>query len=226
MTEQAVVLLSGGLDSATALYVAVKEYGLKCHCVTFYYGQKNQREMDAAREIATAGFSTSLEHIHIKLSYMADLKSSALTNWEIPVPSVVKVLGHPQPPTYVPFRNMLFLTIGAQIAEDIGAEKVFYGAHQTDMHGYFDATFEFVGRFNSVLRLNRLHKIQVYAPLINMTKAEIVQKGSRLGVPFHLTYSCYEGKEFHCGRCATCAERMKAFQDAGVEDPTRYLAGV
>ena len=227
MSEKAVVIVSGGIDSSVALYWAANE-GFDTRPICFMYGQRHLREIMYAREqveelrrAQTSKRRAGLLEI-IEIPWMNSLKSSALTNPEIPVPSIKEVLGHPQPVTYVPFRNLLFLTIALQFAEDVNASSVVYGAQLHDLYGYWDATREFVERLNALVTLNRQHRISVVAPLADNSKAGNILLGKELGVNFALTYSCYVGRPRHCGICPTCAERKKGFIDAGVVDPTSY----
>jgi 7-cyano-7-deazaguanine synthase len=216
---RAIVLVSGGLDSTVALYWAHKEYGGALAALSFDYSQRHARELLFA---AYHCVKLHVPHRVIHLPWFSDFRSSALTNPELPVPHIRDVLGHPQPVTYVPFRNLLLLTIGAQYAEEYGAEDVVYGAQLHDLYGYWDAAAEFVRRLNAVFELNRLARIRVVAPLAGNSKGDNVKLGLQLGVDFTHTWSCYKGLEKHCGSCPTCAERRKAFVDAGVPDPTVY----
>jgi len=127
-----------------------------------------------------------------------------------------------QPPTYVPHRNMLFLSIAAAYAESIGADRVFYGAQVQDEYGYWDCTPAFLERINSLLSLNRRRPVTVEAPLLRNSKADNVKLGLSLGVDFGMTWSCYRGETLACGRCPTCVERLNAFKQAGMPDPLPY----
>lgn len=214
-----VVIVSGGIDSTVALRQVVRREGAySVRALGFLYGQKQARELNYARA------QCDLLRVPYTLVYIPWLErfKSANIDKSVPVPSIKEVLGHPQPSTYIPSRNLLFLTIACQFAEESGAHVVVYGAQLHDLYGYFDTTQEFVDRLNSVLELNRLHRIVIMAPLAFNSKGDNIRLGHTLGVDFSKTYSCYEGREFHCGVCATCAERMKGFQDAGVLDPTVY----
>lgn len=223
--KSAVVVLSGGLDSTVVLYM-VKDMGFSdIHCLTFNYGQKHSKEIECAQYHA-AKMATS--HKVIDISFFGDIaSSSALINKDKEVPKMTEVLGHPQPPTYVPNRNMMLLSIAAAHAENVKASHIFYGAAQVDtLAGYWDGSCEFVPAMNAVLGLNRMAQIQVGAPLINMSKAEIITEGKRLGVEFDRTWTCYRGEEQPCGVCASCSSRLQGFIDAGVVDPLPYAVNI
>jgi len=218
--SSAVVIVSGGIDSTVALHLVVKRWRWRALALAFDYGQRHRIELRFA-EAQSQKVGTSLTVI--SLPWLRGLPGSALTDHSVRVPSIVEVLGHPQPVTYVPFRNQLLLTIACQFAEAYGFPHVVYGAQLHDLYGYWDTTNEFVKRFNHLLQLNRLHKIEVLAPLAAYSKGDNIRLGVQLGIDFSLTYSCYHGRETHCGICPTCAERKKGFLDAGVPDPTEYL---
>lgn len=220
MKSKAVCIFSGGLDSTVLLYSIKDEYDV--YALTFNYGQKHNKEIDCAVDICT---QHNIPHKVIDLSFFKDISKggSALTDDAIDVPNVVDVLGLPQPPTYVPNRNMMLLSIAASYAESIEAQKVFYGAGGDDEHsGYWDCTKEFRASINNVLNQNRLNKIEICSPLVDMSKGEIVQLGSRLKVDFARTWTCYCGRNKACGKCPTCANRLKGFISAGLIDPLEY----
>jgi len=221
MTIDSVVIVSGGIDSTTVLY-RQHSLGEKLLGLSFRYGQRHDFELKFATHHCEF---LGVPQIIVELPWMKDLRSSALTNRNIAVPDIREVLGHPQPVTYVPFRNLLFLTIAAQFAEDRGAQRVVYGAQLHDLYGYWDTTVEFVDRARNLFQLNRLHRIEIEAPLAGNTKAENILLAVSLGVDLRMTFSCYMGFARHCGKCATCAERRKGFLDAGVKDPTDYADG-
>jgi 7-cyano-7-deazaguanine synthase len=220
--RSAVVLLSGGLDSAVLAAYAKARLGVgELHALTFLYGQKHAREAGCARIQALACGAAS--HVVVPMEWFAGLiaGASGLTDAAVPVPDLAE-LGEEesrQPPTYVPNRNMVFLAIAAARAEAAGCGDVLYGAQAHDRYGYWDCTPEFVAGLNSVLALNRRRAVKVAAPFATMRKAEVVRLGAELGVSFADTWSCYRGGERPCGRCPTCVERAAAFAEAGVSDP-------
>jgi 7-cyano-7-deazaguanine synthase len=220
LTGKAVAIVSGGIDSTVALYWAVRMAKKSVTAIAFDYGQRHRRELNFAQGHCDY-LGIALHFINIP--WMRSLATTALINREMSIPAIKEVLGHPQPVTYVPFRNLLFLTIAAQFAEDTKADTVVFGAQLHDLYGYWDATAEFVQRVNSVFELDRTARIQIVAPLARNSKGANIKLGTELGVNLRLTYSCYEGKEAHCGACATCAERKKGFIDAGIKDPTLYV---
>ena len=219
--KQCVVLLSGGLDSATVLAVA-RDQGFECCALSFDYGQRHAAELAAAREIA--GTMGVKKHFIMKL----DLRcwgGSALTS-DIPVPEA----GGPGiPVTYVPARNMIFLSCACSCAESMGIRDIFIGVNQVDYSGYPDCRREFIASFAETARLGTCACDQgwaftVHAPLQNLSKGEIIALGTRLGVDYSRTVSCYDADERGraCGRCDSCALRKAGFAAAGVPDPTRY----
>jgi 7-cyano-7-deazaguanine synthase len=219
--RKAVVLLSGGVDSSTLLRFVGEKLGFRaCFAITFFYGQKHSREIACARrqaELAGVG-----EHRLVNMDWFAQLASgSALTDASVAVPDLSEVAPgqRDQPPTYVPNRNMVLLSVSAAFAEARGCGEVYYGAHAQDRYGYWDCTPEFVGRMNQALALNRRGPVTVCAPFAERSKADIVRLGRGLGVDFGATWSCYRGGDRPCGTCPTCVERREAFQAAGVHDP-------
>ncbi len=224
MNEQpkAVVLLSGGLDSATVLAIA-RERGFACHALSFDYGQRHAAELNAARRLASA--LGVVEHKVLPLSLDA-IGGSALTDQAIAVPEEG---GEGIPVTYVPARNTVFLSLALGWAEVLGARDLFVGVNAVDYSGYPDCRPEFIAAFEQLANLATRagvegERFRVHAPLIEMRKAEIIRTGSRLGVDYGLTISCYqadaEGRA--CGRCDSCRFRAQGFAEAGVPDPTPY----
>lgn len=220
--KKAVVLLSGGLDSATVLYWA-KEKGFKCLCLAFDYGQRHRREIRAARDISRAA-GCAFTAVRIALPW----KGSALLDKKTLVPEYArpqKGTGAQQiPSTYVPARNIIFLSFALSYAEAVGASAIFIGAHTQDYSGYPDCRPEFYRAFVRAAKLGTkagLEKkgIAVKTPLVRKGKAEIIRMGKRLGVPFALTWSCYRGGKTPCGRCDSCHFRREGFQKAGFDDP-------
>lgn len=217
----AVVLLSGGLDSATLLAIARQE-GYLCHALSFDYGQTHGAELAAARRVA-AHFNV---HHRILTIPVGSLGGSALTDPSIPVPEQG---GEGIPVTYVPARNTVFLALALAWAEVLQARAIFIGVNALDYSGYPDCRPEFVAAFQELANLATKQAvegapIEVRAPLVNMTKAEIIAYGTELGVDYSLTVSCYraDGVGRACGHCDACRFRAEGFAGAGIPDPTRY----
>lgn len=221
----AVVLLSGGIDSTVLLqYVARRLAKKPIHALSFNYGQRHSKELECARWQADA-----LEidrHRIVDVTFLGDLVkgASALVQGGKAVPDMSELSPGQldQPPTYVPNRNMVLLSIAAAYAESHGIREVYYGAQALDEYGYWDCTTEFLRRVNAVLALNRRDAIVIHAPFIERKKVESVRLGAELGVNFAYTWSCYRGGENPCGACPTCIERLKAFDEAGLRDPLPY----
>ena len=220
--KSAVVLLSGGVDSTVLLHHVVRE--LHCrpvHALSFAYGQRHRRELACARAQAqTVGVTA---HEVIDLGFLGPLlrSGSALIEGGAAVPNLAELTEEAlrQPPTYVPNRNMLLLSLAAAYAEANGLYDLFYGAQAQDEYGYWDCTAEFLQRINDTLALNRARPVRVHAPFIDKPKAYTVGLGLRLGVDFGQTWSCYAGGEVACGVCPTCVERVNAFHSQGALDP-------
>jgi len=218
---RAVVLLSGGLDSATVLGIALSE-GYRVWTLTFDYGQKHRREIESAQAIASY---YNCEHKTFTLD-LAQFGGSALFNGNIPSRRLDEI-GQDIPRTYVPARNTIFLSIALAYAEILDAEMVFIGANATDYSGYPDCRAEYIQKFRELAQLAtrrgvRGKKIDIRAPLLHMKKSEIVRMGYELGVPYHLTWSCYRGGKKACGNCDACLLRLKGFREAGIQDPIEY----
>ncbi len=218
--KRAVVLLSGGLDSATTLYWAL-DRGYEAFCLIFDYDQRHKREIEQAKKISRKA-NCKYKVVKIELPW----KGSSLLDRKVPIPEdrgfseMVKGI----PSTYVPARNTIFLSMALSFAEAIGAEEIFIGAHQFDSSGYPDCRPEFYKAFGEVIKMGTKagqgkRDISIKTPLINRTKTQIVKIGSRLNVPFELTWSCYRGGKYPCGRCDSCRLRAKGFKEAGIEDP-------
>jgi len=219
--KKAVVLLSGGLDSAVVLYSAKKQ-GFKCDCLIFDYGQRHKREIDSAERIArAAGVKSTL--VRISLPW----KGSSLLDRKISLsPAQVKPSAKNAgiPLTYVPGRNIIFLSFAVSFAEAMSAGAVFIGAHTEDYSGYPDCRPEFYRAFSKAVASGTKtgvegRGIKIFIPLIDKTKAGIIKTGRRLGVPFQFTWSCYKGGKRPCGKCDSCFFRAKGFKDAGIKDP-------
>jgi 7-cyano-7-deazaguanine synthase len=214
-------IVSGGMDSVTLLHHLVKTEKLSPAVISFAYGQKHAKEIEYAREnVALLG----LEHFRVvDLSPFRDIfGGSALVAEQVAIPDIDAVRGDPQPATYVPNRNMLFLAFAVAYAESLGVSRVFYGAQKMDYYGYWDCTPEFLERLNWVYGLNRKTPVQIEAPFVAHSKADVLRTGLRIGVDYGKTWSCYAGQEKACGRCPTCAERLKAFAEVGMADPLLY----
>ena len=224
---KAVILLSGGLDSATTLAIA-KEAGRDCFCLTFDYGQRHERELKAARALARWAGAP-----HQVITFSLPWKGSALLDEAIDLPQdrVLEEMARDIPVTYVPARNTIFLSFAASWAETIGASFIYFGANAIDYSGYPDCRQGYLLAFQRVLTLGTKQGTEgrspeITTPLVNKTKSEIVRWGMRLGVPYELTWSCYEGKQQPCRRCDSCRLRAKAFEEAGIEDPLFRRFGV
>jgi len=227
MTAKAVVLLSGGLDSATVAAWAQSE-GYDVHALSFDYGQRHRVELEAAAKIATSlGIS---DHRTVRLD-LRTVGGSALTD-EIEVPKDAHTEGE-IPVTYVPARNTVFLAVALGLAEVLGAFELFFGANRLDYSGYPDCRPAFVSAFEALANVATKAGVsgqgtfRVRAPLMDLTKAEIISKGKALGVDYGLTTSCYDPKpEGACGACDSCHLRRRGFAEAGVADPTVYAPSV
>ncbi len=217
-----VAIVSGGMDSVTMLHHMVKVEKRNPAIITFVYGQKHDKEIEYAKNQSNLLYCH--EQMILDLSLLQPLfASSALVSNDLSVPDVTDVLGDPQPVTYVPNRNMIFLALAAAYAETHDVSDIYYGAQSHDMYGYWDTTPEFLEKLNHVYGLNRKTPIQIKAPLVNHTKTDILRMGLELEVDYAMTWSCYEGKDAACGRCPTCAERLQAFANVGIPDPLPYI---
>ncbi|MGZ3675232.1 MAG: 7-cyano-7-deazaguanine synthase QueC [Ktedonobacterales bacterium] len=226
-TRKAVVLLSGGLDSSTAIAMAA-EQGYELYALSFRYGQRHARELEAARAIGQHFGVRDYKVVDIDLRLFG---GSALTSDEISVPlgRDEAAIGTGIPVTYVPGRNLIFLSFATAYAEVVGADDIFLGINSLDYSGYPDCRPEFLDAFAKTANLATKvgtedgRTLRFHAPLIEMTKADIVRDGTRLGVPWELTWSCYLGGEKACGKCDSCQLRLKGFAEAGLSDPLPYV---
>jgi 7-cyano-7-deazaguanine synthase len=226
--KKAVVLLSGGLDSATALALARRE-GFACYALTFRYGQRHGREVEAAARVARS--LGAFEHRVVRID-LGTFGGSALTDAQIQVPKDRWDLGGSTgiPVTYVPARNTIFLSYALAWAEVLGAFDLFLGVNSTDYSGYPDCRAEFIAAFEKMANLATAAAVQgkgrfrIHTPIIHLTKADIIRTGTALGVDYSLTHSCYDpdpaGRS--CGRCDSCRLRLKGFAEAGLTDPIEY----
>lgn len=214
--KKAVILLSGGLDSAVTLYFA-RDKGFDCYCLAFDYGQRHFRELLAAKSISRIT-KCPLTISKIALAW----SGSALLDKKVNLPHI----HHPSlskiPSTYVPARNIIFLSFALSFAETIGANAIFIGAHTEDYSGYPDCRPEFYAAFKKIISTGTKagveHKgIAIKTPLIHKSKAEIIKLGVKLGVPLELTWSCYKGGRMPCGKCDSCYYRNKGYKESGVE---------
>ena len=216
-----VAIVSGGMDSVTLLHYLVKKEQRHPAVITFVYGQKHDKEVAFAE--ANAKMLGCTQHQVLDLSLLRPLfANSALVSEDTAVPDVLDVLGDPQPITYVPNRNMIFLALAVAYAETNGVGDVYYGAQRHDVYGYWDTTPQFLAELNNVYALNRKTPVELKAPFVKYSKTDLLRIGLELDVDYGQTWSCYEGKEVACGRCPTCAERLKAFEDVGISDPLPY----
>ncbi len=227
--KKAVVLLSGGIDSATTLAIA-REEGFDCFAVTFRYGQRHAGEINSAREIAR--LLGAVQHRIVDID-LAGFGGSALTDLRLEVPKNRSKLGCETeiPVTYVPARNTIFLSYALAWSEVLGCFDIFIGVSAVDYSGYPDCRGEFISAFETTANLATAAavggkgKFSIHTPVIEMTKAQTILRGKQLGVDFSLTHSCYdpdqEGRA--CGRCDSCRLRLKGFAEAGLEDPIDYI---
>lgn len=216
--NKAVVLLSGGLDSATILYDA-RARGYSPQALIFSYGQRHRKEIRQAQAIAR-GLKCPFHLVDIGLPW----KGSSLLDTTKRLPRHESVDPQKIPSTYVPARNLIFLSFAASFAEVIGAQAIFIGANAIDYSGYPDCRPDFFKAFEKVLKTGMKsgvqgHELKIEAPLLRKTKAQIIRYGTSLGVPYGLTWSCYQGQGCPCGVCDSCRLRAKGFADAGLEDP-------
>ena len=221
-TKRAVVLLSGGLDSATVVAIAASQ-GYECYALSFDYGQRAVTELNAAKAVCE---SIGVKEHRVFNLDLAQFGGSALTDASLEVPE-----GETEgvPITYVPARNMIFLSMALAWAEVLHADAIFIGVNAVDYSGYPDCRPEFIAAYEQMANLATRNGVtgepfKIVTPLIDLTKAEIIEAGHKLGMDYSLTVSCYQSDEEGraCGRCDSCRLRAKGFADAGVPDPTRY----
>jgi len=218
----AVVLASGGMDSCVVLALAARDY--RVAALHASYGQRTAaRELKAFNDLADFYQVPADRRLVVDLSHLARVGGSALTDASQPIPE-----GKPStegiPATYVPFRNANLLSVATAWAEVLGAEKIFFGAMEQDSSGYPDCRGVFVEAFNRLIAVGTRPEtsVQVVAPLLHLSKGEVVRLGLKLRAPFHLTWSCYQSEAVACGRCESCLLRLKGFREAGATDPIPY----
>lgn len=226
--RKAVVLLSGGLDSSTVLAIA-RQAGYEVYGLSFSYGQKHSFELDAARKLAEA-FSVS-QHVVVSLDLSVFGGSALTSDLAVPKGRGLDEMEESIPVTYVPARNTVFLSVAMGWAESLGASDIFIGVNAVDYSGYPDCRPEFIESFEKLANLatktgvENTARWKIHAPLLTLSKSEIIQLGTKLGVDYSLTHTCYdpdfEGKA--CGECDACQLRLQGFQQAGLTDPAPYL---
>lgn len=229
MAKRAVVLISGGLDSTTCVAMA-KAKGFEPVCLAVSYGQRHAVELERARDVASAMGVKDFRVVNIDLRQIG---GSALTaDIDVPKDRPADEMSHGVPVTYVPARNALFLSLALGLAEVVGSTDIYIGVNAVDYSGYPDCRPEFIRSFENMANLATKAGVEgasftVHAPLSGLTKADIIREGTRLGVDYGMTHSCYDpdARGLACGRCDSCVLRKKGFEEAGVPDPTRYTVG-
>lgn len=227
MMNRAVVLVSGGLDSATTLAIA-RSLGFEVYALSIDYGQRHRQELESARRVAQA--LGAISHTIIAVDLRAVGGSALTAAIDVPTDRAYEAIGQGIPITYVPARNTVFLGLALGYAEMLGAFDIFIGANAVDYSGYPDCRPEFLVAFERLANLatkaavERRGVFRIHAPLLQMTKAEIIREGMRLGVDYGLTLSCYDpdGQGRACGRCDSCRLRLRGFAEAGKSDPATY----
>uniref|UniRef100_A0A7C2PF04 7-cyano-7-deazaguanine synthase n=1 Tax=Schlesneria paludicola TaxID=360056 RepID=A0A7C2PF04_9PLAN len=224
--RRAVVLVSGGLDSATTLAIARAD-GFECHAISFDYGQRHRHELQAAKRVAEAG--GAVEQIVVPIDLRAFGGSALTAAIDVPKDRDDAAMSAGIPITYVPARNTVFLSLALGWAEVLGARDLFLGVNAVDYSGYPDCRPEFIAAFERLANLATKAGVEgeqwtVHAPLIQLTKAEIIRRGVSLGVDYGLTHSCYDPDDHGraCGHCDSCQLRLKGFAEAGLMDPVEY----
>jgi 7-cyano-7-deazaguanine synthase len=220
--SKAVVPISGGLDSSVILSIACQQHD-DVYAITYDYGQKHNKELLYAGSQIDQ-YRNIEDHKIIDIKFFKDIApTSSLTNNNIKVAHAKDVLGDAQTVNYVPFRNMMMLSIACSYAESVEAEIVYHGSALVDSQaGYWDGSIEFLEQINKLTALNRKNRIKIEAPLIQLSKKEIINIGLDNGVNFEDTWTCYEGKDKACGYCTACSSRIQGFLDNKLKDPIEY----
>jgi 7-cyano-7-deazaguanine synthase len=225
MSRKAVCLISGGIDSCVSAFLAYKQ-GYKIYGLSFNYGQRHDREIKSAKDIAK--IIRAVKHIIFNID-LRSFRGSSLVDKDsiLPKDQDLNHIGKSVPSTYVPARNTIFLSVGLAYAEVLSAEAIFIGVTATDYSGYPDCRPEYIKAYQAMADLATKKckdnsSIKIIAPLINMSKGEIIKKGLELDVPFDKTWSCYSGDKNACGHCDSCLLRLKGFKEAGSLDPIKY----
>lgn len=228
--KKLVLSLSGGMDSVTLLHMAIDRGYTEIHTISFDYGQRHKRELKCIQEQFKDIYGkhdVTLTNTILDVKFLSKVSpTSSLTNTDIDNPDISKMAGDAQPVSYVPFRNQMFNTIVCAYAESHGVSTIWYGAAQVDsLAGYWDGSQEFLDAFNNLTALNREHRITLEAPLLTMSKADIVKEGVRLGIDFANTWTCYSNREDGLADATTPSSsmRVKGFIDAGYCDPIKYV---
>ncbi len=221
--KKAIVILSGGLDSSTCAYMA-KGQGYEVFPLTFLYGQRHEKEIECAKKIA--GSLGVKEHRFVELP--TPTIGALTTKEEVPVARTIEDMSTEIPATYVPARNTLFIAYALQYAEEVNAEAIYIGVTAMDYSGYPDCRPEYIKAWQDLINLATKKTIQggtveLKAPLLQLYKAEIIDWGTELGVPYKDTWSCYTGGDKACGKCDSCQLRLKGFKEAGIPDPIEYV---
>ena len=223
-SSKAVVSLSGGLDSTTLTYLLVEALGKEnVAAISFDYNQRHDIELDMARKTTE---KLGIKHKVLDVSFLGDLVSnvSAMVKGDIATPTVDDILGDPQPVTYVPYRNLILSSLVASYCEAIDFDSVAMGIQAIDSYSYWDTTPDFAEAINNVFSLNRKAEMSVITPFVSLTKVEEIMLGKKLGVSYEDTWTCYNPQgNLACGVCPSCAERLKSFEEAGIEDPIKYV---
>jgi 7-cyano-7-deazaguanine synthase len=226
--DKVALSLSGGLDSTTLLYMLANRYGKEnVYAISFYYQQKQSIELDLAKASCE---SLGVNHKVVDISFLGDIARKVSTNIggsTIEMPTIVDILGNPQPVTYVPFRNLLFSSMLLSFAEANDCGAIALGLNSNDQYNYWDTTPEFVQRLSDIVELNRMNSIEIFTPLVSMNKTEEILVGLENGCDYSKTITCYDpvdGKS--CGICPSCAERIRAFKNVGKQDPISYMIDI
>jgi 7-cyano-7-deazaguanine synthase len=231
MNDKLVLAFSGGCDSSVLLFLAADRGYKEIHTVSFDYGQRHRKELQCIvlqkRNLQNKYPNVKFTNKVLDVSYIKDISpTSSLTNLEINNPDISKMAGDAQPVSYVPFRNQMFLSICCAYAESLGAQDVWYGAAEVDsLAGYWDTTDIFVSKYNELVSQNRQHQVKIDAPLLTMSKADIVREGVKLGVMFEDTWTCYSNREDGLADATTPSSslRIRGFIDSLYVDPVEYI---